>query len=451
MNFNFLKVEEPEKIDDIRDLFQSSFKISSLVEKKVSKILRCVKKSGDKAIIKFCLMFDGFDVKNIDDIKVTGEEVKKAHDKVLTEYPELVRALNLSSDNIKLYHENQLKNDSKTWSINPAKGKKLGQILIPIQRIGIYIPGGRYIYPSSVLMTVIPAKLAGVKEIAVCTPVKKDGNVNEVLLYLFSKLGIKEIYKVGGAQAIAAMAYGTDVIQKVDKIVGPGNVYVNTAKKKVFGEVGIDSLAGPSEVAVLSDSKANPDFIASDLLSQAEHDINARSILLSTDRNVAEKVISKIYSQISKLNDRNDRGLNLKIILQALKKNCRIIYNKDKDFLIKVCNNLAPEHLEIMMEEPDDVIKKIKNAGAIFIGDYTPAAVGDYIGGANHVLPTDRTARFSSPLGVYDFFKKSSITFYDYDMLKKEKDYLEILSEFEGLAAHKYSVRVRFKQTGEDK
>jgi len=340
----------------------------------------------------------------------------------------------------------QLKREAGSWLEEPARGKKIGQILTPVERVGAYIPGGRYIYPSSVLMTIIPAAVAGVKEIAICTPPGKDGNIHEVLLYLCSKLGVSEVYRIGGAQAIAVLAYGTDSIKKVDKIVGPGNIYVTAAKKKVFGTVGIDSLAGPSEVMILADCSAKPDFIAADLISQAEHDPDAKSILLSTSESIAKKVIDEIYRQVDSFAGICGSSENVKVILKSLAKNCKIVYSKDKNLIIRICNMAAPEHLEIMMENANDVLKDIKNAGAIFIGDYTPVAVGDYIGGTNHVIPTGGCARFSSSLGVYDFCKRSSIISYDREMLKNESEYIEILSGFENLVAHKNSVRARFKK-----
>jgi len=447
LNYNFLKVEELKELSDIyKWLKKRDSKVSPSIEKKVSKILRKVRIYGDKAIVKLCRKFDGLNIKNIDEIKVKKEEIKEAYKWVLKTYPELVEALDISYKNIKSYHNIQLEKEPDSWVSHPAKGKKIGQILLPIERVGIYIPGGRYIYPSSVLMTVVPAAVAGVKEITMCTPPGKDGNISKILLYLCARLGVSGVYKIGGAQAIAVMAYGTDSIKKVDKIVGPGNVYVTTAKKNVFGVVGIDSLAGPSEIVILADYSANPDFIAADLISQAEHDPDSRSILLSTNEDIAKKVIGKIYKQLGNLEKDYSSRANIKIILESLKRNCKIIYNKDKNFIIEICNRIAPEHLEIMMKDADDILKDIKNAGAIFIGDYTPTAVGDYIGGTNHVIPTNGCARFSSPLGVYDFYKRSSILSYDYKMLEKERKYIEILSDFEKLAAHRNSIKVRFKK-----
>jgi histidinol dehydrogenase len=295
-------------------------------------------------------------------------------------------------------------------------------------------------------MTVIPALIAGVGEIVLCTPPQSDGNLNQVLLYLCGKLKVREVYKIGGAQAVAVLAYGTESIRKVDKIVGPGNIYVTVAKKKVFGDVGIDNLAGPSDITILADDSASPEFIAADLIAQAEHDPDSRSILLSTSLNLAKRAVEEIYRRLEILKSEYGSKLNLKVILSSVKNNCRIIFNQNQDWLIGVCNMIAPEHLEIMTGDAKKVLKKIKNAGAIFIGRYCPVAVGDYIGGTNHVIPTGGNARFASPLGVYDFLKRSSTAFYDKDALKKEKKFIETISGFEKLFAHGDSIKVRFKK-----
>ncbi|MBE3092480.1 MAG: histidinol dehydrogenase [Chloroflexi bacterium] len=447
MNYNFLKIEKPEKLENIDTLFGRSLKISSYVEKAVDRILKEVEANGDRAILKFCKKFDRFDAKDINNIKVKSKEIELASKKVKKTFPDLVEALEVSYRNIKEYHNAQFKKEGGSWTIKPGKGKEIGQILLPLERVGVYIPGGRYIYPSSVLMTVVPAMVAGVKEIVICTPPQPDGNLNQILLYLCGRLKIKEVYKIGGAQAIAALTYGTESIKKVDKIAGPGNIYVTTAKKKVFGDVGIDSLAGPSDVAILADDSSNPSFIAADMISQAEHDPDSRSILLSSSPDIAKKVIEKIYWHLDSLLKEYGARVNMEVILKSLKKNCKIIFIKEKDRLVEICNMIAPEHLEIVVKDAKKVLKKIKNAGAIFIGEYCPVAVGDYIGGTNHVIPTNGNARFSSPLSVYDFLKRSSITFYSKDALKKEKRFIEILSEFEGLFAHESSVKIRFKNT----
>ena len=451
MSYNFLKIEAPKKTGDLSSWLGRCLEIDSSIEGTVSKILGEIKIDGNKAVLKYCKEYDGLKAGSIDKIKVSRKELEKGYSSTLKRYPDLIKALEASYKNIEKYHTVQFKKESCTWYVEPERGKKLGQIFLPIKRVGVYIPGGRYIYPSSVLMTIIPAKVAGVEEIVVCSPPDTDGNLNDILLYLFSKLGIDEIYKIGGVQAIGALAYGTESIRKVDKIVGPGNIFVTTAKKMVFGEVGIDGLAGPSEVVILADSTANPDYIAADLISQAEHDPQSKSILLTTCRDTAKVVIEEIYNQVDFLIKDSGGKINTSVILESLKKNCRIVYSSSDNFLINICNTIAPEHLEIMMKDCEGVLKKIKNAGAIFLGDYTPVAVGDYIAGTNHVIPTGTSSRFSSPLGIYDFCKRSSIAYYNYDMLRKERKYIEILADYEKMLAHSNSIKVRFKNKKADK
>ena len=445
MSYNFLKIEAPKKTGDLSPWLGKCLEIDSSIEETVNKILGEIKVDGNKAVLKYCKEYDGLKAGSVNKIKVSRKELEKGYSSTLKRYPDLIKALGVSYKNIEKYHTVQFKKESRTWYVEPERGKKLGQIFRPIKRVGVYIPGGRYIYPSSVLMTIIPAKVAGVEEIVVCSPPDTDGNLNDILLYLFSKLGVDEIYKIGGVQAIGALAYGTESIRKVDKIVGPGNIFVTTAKKMVFGEVGIDGLAGPSEVVILTDSTANPDYIAADLISQAEHDPQSKSILLTTCRDTAKIVIEEIYNQVDFLIKDSGGKVNAFVILESLKKNCRIVYNRSDNFLIDICNTIAPEHLEIMMKNCEGVLKKIKNAGAIFLGDYTPVAVGDYIAGTNHVIPTGAGSRFSSPLGIYDFCKKSSIAYYNYDMLRKERKYIEILADYEKMLAHSNSIKVRFK------
>jgi len=446
MNYNFLKIEKPEKYEEIDTLISPMLKIPDSVDKTVSKIINKVRSGGDRAVIDLCRQFDRFKAESIEDIKVKDGEMKSAFRDVKSSSPGLVEALKVSCKNITKYHTAQFKREAGSWTIRSEKGKEMGQVLRPLERAGIYIPGGRYIYPSSVLMTVIPALIAGVGEIVLCTPPQSDGNLNQVLLYLCGKLKVREVYKIGGAQAVAVLAYGTESIRKVDKIVGPGNIYVTVAKKKVFGDVGIDSLAGPSDITILADDSASPEFIAADLIAQAEHDPDSKSILLSTSLNLAKRAVEEIYRRLEILKSEYGSKLNLKVILSSVKNNCRIIFNQNQDWLIGVCNMIAPEHLEIMTGDAKKVSKKIKNAGAIFIGRYCPVAVGDYIGGTNHVIPTGGNARFASPLGVYDFLKRSSTAFYDKDALKKEKEFIETISGFEKLFAHGDSIKVRFKK-----
>jgi histidinol dehydrogenase len=446
MDYNFLKVEKSEKLEEIYTLASRGLNIPDSVDKAVGKIINKVRSGGDRAVIDLCRQFDRFKAESIDDVKVKNEEIRSAFKDVKNRLPNLVEALEASFKNITGYHTEQFKREAASWAIRPKKGKEIGQVLRPLERVGVYIPGGRYIYPSTVLMTVIPAIAAGVGEIVICTPPQPDGNINRVLLYLCGRLKVREVYKIGGAQAVAVMAYGTESIKKVDKVVGPGNIYVAAAKKKVFGDVGIDSLAGPSDITVLADDTARPEFIAADLIAQAEHDPDSRSILLSTSLNLAKRAIEEIYRNLKVFRSKYGSKSNLKVILSSLKNNCRVIFNSDKDWLIRACNIIAPEHLEIMIGDAKKVLKRIKNAGAIFIGMYCPVAVGDYIGGTNHVIPTGGNARFSSPLGVYDFLKRSSTTFYDKEALKEEKKFIETITGFEKLFAHGDSIRIRFKK-----
>ena len=451
MKYDFLKIEKPSSIEDIGYLLKREVSFDPEVIAVVSSIIEDVRKNGDKALLSYCRKYEGQNVTSIGDILVSKQEISSAAKKVAEMYPELVKALDVAYENLMQYHRAQFEREPESWYIVPKNGKKLGQIMSCIERAGMYIPGGRYIYPSSVLMTFIPAHVAGVREIAVFTPPQKDGSINEVLLYLFSRLGISEVYKAGGAQAIAALAYGTETIKKVEKIAGPGNIYVTVAKKLVYGITGIDSLAGPSEVLIIADKSAKPAFIAADLLSQSEHDPDARSILLSNDMQIASDTISQVYLQIEKLQGMYGSDFNREVTVSALEKNCRIIFNPEIDFLIKLSNAIAPEHLEIAVSDPEAVLKDIRNAGAIFLGNYTPVAVGDYICGTNHVIPTGGNARFSSPLGVYDFCKKSSVAFYDRDMLAAERKYIECISGYENLVAHNNSIKVRFKDEAPDK
>src|SRR3989304_485409 len=298
MDYDFLKIEKPEKISEIYGLAASGLKIPDSVDKTVEKILKEIKANGDKAIVKFCRQFENYKAKDIDGIRVKAKEIQSAMAVVKKEFPKLAEAFEVSRKNIEKYHTTQFKKETGSWYIKPGRGKEVGQIIRPLERVGIYIPGGRYTYPSSVLMAVIPAVIAKVNEIVICTPPQPDGSLNTVLLYLFGKLNIKEAYKIGGAQAIGTLAYGSESIKKVDKIVGPGNIYVTAAKKRVFGEVGIDSLAGPSDITILADDSANPVFIAADLISQAEHDPDSRSILLTSSLDTAKRVIEKIYKNI---------------------------------------------------------------------------------------------------------------------------------------------------------
>ena len=450
MEYNFIKIEYPRNIKEIQSWVSRNQEIEFDVFKNAGEIVENVKKNGDSALIRYCKQFDGIEVSNARELAVSTPELSEALKNVPVEFPEMVEALNESYANLVKYHKSQLEKESRQWFINPQKGARLGQVIAPIESVGLYIPGGRYLYPSSVLMSAVPAIIAGVKKIIVCTPPQKNGKINDILLYLFAKLGINKVYRIGGAQAVAVFAYGTESIEKVDKIVGPGNIYVTAAKKIVFGAVGIDSLAGPSEITIIADGQSDPSFIAADLLSQSEHDPDAKSILLATNKEIAENTITEIYKQTDELSRLYGSRFNRDMIYGSINKNCRIIVNKDLNFLIEVCNIIAPEHLELMVSDYETALKSIKNAGAIFLGNYTPVAVGDYICGTNHVIPTGGNARFSSPLGVYDFYKRSSVACYSYDMLKRERGYIETLSDFENLLAHNNSIKVRFKNKGKE-
>jgi histidinol dehydrogenase len=443
---DFLKVKKPDKIDDCRVLLAGSRDFDPVIMELVAGIMSNIRKYGDRSLLKYCARFDGSDAKSAGELRVSDEEIREAAISVPAKFPGLVAALETAYSNLRQYHEKQLENESIEWILEKEKGKKLGQIINPIEKLGIYIPGGRYVYPSTVLMTAVPAITAGVKDITVCTPPSEDGKVNDVLLYLFSFLDISRVFKIGGAQAVAALAFGTETVEKVDMIAGPGNVYVTAAKKLVYGITGIDSLAGPSEVVVLADNAAEPSFIAADLLSQAEHDPDSRSILLSSDLAVAENVIKEISFQLEEISSLYPDRFNRDILKAALKKNCSIVFNPDMGLLIEICNLIAPEHLEIMVSDHGTVLSKINNAGAIFIGDYTPVAAGDYICGTNHVIPTGGNARFSSPLGVHDFLKRSSLAYYDKKNLGRESGHIEALADFENLLAHKNSIKIRFRK-----
>ncbi|MHB1334407.1 MAG: histidinol dehydrogenase [Candidatus Humimicrobiaceae bacterium] len=445
MNLNILKVDKVSNIENAREIHKGRFDIPEHVIHSVESIVKDVRENGEDAVIRYTNVFDKVSFKNWEDTKLSIDEINKGYENIELNNPELVKAINKSYANIKLFHEQQLSHEPKTWYIEPEDGRKLGQISSAIERVCVYIPGGRYVYPSSVIMAVTPAQVAGVKEIVVCTPPLNDGRLNNLLLYLFKFLNIKEVYKIGGAQAVAVMAYGGLKVRKVSKIVGPGNIYVTAAKKMVFGTVGIDSLAGPSEIVIVADKTSNPSYIAADLLSQAEHDPDAKSILLTDDIDIANETIIKIYEEIEFLKSEYGSRVNIDIIHKSLSANCKIIYNESIDLIIKISNEIAPEHLEIMTSCPDKTLEKIKNGGSIFLGNYTPVAVGDYIGGANHVIPTSGTSVFSSPLGVYDFFKKSGVTFYSFDALNKERKFIEDMADSENLLAHKNSVKIRFR------
>lgn len=395
----------------------------------VEDILKSVKEDGDKALIYYTRKFD---CSNIDNIKVSKEEIKAAYDKVDKDF---IEALKTAKDNIWSFHEKQKENSMLTSS---KVGIVMGRTVRALEKVGIYVPGGTAAYPSSVLMNAIPAKVAGVEKIIMVTPPMKDGFVNPNILVAADISGVDEIYKVGGAQAIGALAFGTESIEKVDKIVGPGNIFVAMAKKSVFGFVDIDMIAGPSEILVISDEKGNPEYIAADLMSQAEHDKLASAVLVTTSKELAVKVIEELKKQVQSLERKE-------IILESLKNYGALIITESIEEAIEIGNIIAPEHLELMLENPFIYLGYVKNAGSIFLGYYAPEPLGDYMAGPNHVLPTSGTARFFSPLSVDDFVKKSSYIYYSENALSEVKNKVVKLAETEGLTAHANSIKVRFK------
>ena len=400
-------------------------------ENTVNEIINNVRENGDKALFDYTLKFDKFDV-NEKTIKVTRQEIEEAYKELSDDFVEVMKK---SAENIRVFHEKQKRN---TWIDTKEDGSILGQRILPIEISGVYVPGGKAAYPSSVLMNVVPAKVAGVERIVMCTPPSKDGKVNAGTLVAADIAGVTEIYKVGGAQAIAAMAFGTASVPKVDKITGPGNIFVALAKKACFGHVSIDSIAGPSEILVLTDETANPRYVAADLLSQAEHDELASSILITTSQDIADKV-SKEIDEFLKTLSRSE------IIKKSLDNYGYIFVADNMDDAIDAANAVASEHLEIITKNPFETMTKIKNAGAIFLGEYSSEPLGDYFAGPNHILPTNRTARFFSPLSVDDFVKKTSIISYSQEGLYKVHKDIELFAKEEGLTAHANSIAVRFE------
>lgn len=400
-------------------------------EGRVNAIIEDIKANRDKAVFDYTARFDGFNL-NKDNIVVTKEEIEEAYREI---DPKLVEIIRKSLVNINNYHQKQKRN---SWFDTTPDGTILGQKITPLSRAGVYVPGGKAAYPSSVLMNVMPAKIAGVEEIIMCTPPGKDGKIYCGTLVAANEAGVDVIYKVGGAQAIAAMAYGTESIPKVDKIVGPGNIYVALAKKAVYGQVGIDSIAGPSEIMVLADESANPRFVAADLLSQAEHDELASAILVTTSKEIATAVNDEITKFLNELSRKE-------IMEKSIENYGYILIAKNMDEAIDVVNEIASEHLELVTKDPFQTMTKIKNAGAIFLGEYSSEPLGDYFAGPNHVLPTNGTAKFFSPLEVDAFVKKSSIISYSREALAEIHEDIEAFAEAEGLTAHANSIKVRFE------
>ncbi|MCD7732285.1 MAG: histidinol dehydrogenase [Oscillospiraceae bacterium] len=395
----------------------------------VSEIIANVKENGDKALKEYSLKFDKTE---IEDFRVSDEEIEAAYASV---EPEFVRILNEAADNIRDFHKHQLRS---SFVVSEKDGIVCGQKIIPFAKVGLYVPGGTAAYPSTVLMDAVPAKLAGCGEIVMVTPPSKDGGINKYILAAAKIAGIDRIYKVGGAQAVAALAYGTESILRVDKIVGPGNAFVAEAKRQVYGEVAIDMIAGPSDILVVADDKSNPRFVAADLLSQAEHDKLASAVLVTDSSELANAVQAEIEVQLSKL-PREE------IARASIERNGKIIVTKDISEAIEVANLIAPEHIELCLDNPFDVLDKVKNAGSIFMGRYCPEALGDYLSGANHTLPTNGSARFSSPLSVDDFVKKSQFTYYTKEAFEKVYGDVAYFAEKEGLQAHAKSALIRFE------
>lgn len=400
-------------------------------EAAVKEILEKVREEGDRALFAYTKKFDRAEITE-QNVQVTEKEIREAYEAV---DPDLVDVIRKSLVNIRSYHEKQKQN---SWFTSSEDGTMLGQKVTPLEKVGVYVPGGKAVYPSSVLMNIVPAKVAGVDRIIMTTPPGPDGKVNPSTLVAAKEAGADEIYKAGGAQAVAALAYGTESIPKVDKIVGPGNIFVALAKKAVYGHVSIDSIAGPSEILVLADDSANPRFVAADLLSQAEHDELASAILITTSRELAEKVSSEVDEFVKKLSRKD-------IIQKSLDQFGYILLAETMDQAVEAANAIASEHMEIVTRNPFEVMMKVRNAGAIFIGEYSSEPLGDYFAGPNHVLPTNGTAKFFSPLSVDDFIKKSSIVYYSRKALKKIHKDVEQFAASEQLTAHANSIAVRFE------
>lgn len=426
---NIIKYDDNEGKKLVEALLSRSQLEHGNVQEIVNGIIADIKVNGDKALFEYTKKFDKFDVNN-DNVLVTEDEIKEAYNKVDAD---LVRVIKKSAERIAAFHEKQKMN---SW-LEPSKnGEMLGQLIRPLQRVGVYVPGGKAAYPSSVLMNIIPAKVAGVEEIVMTTPPSADGKISPTTIVAADIAGIHKIYKAGGAQAVAALAFGTESIPKVDKIVGPGNIFVALAKRSVYGYVNIDSVAGPSEILILADESANPQFVAADLLSQAEHDELASAVLITDCKELAEKVQIEAENQTNRMERKE-------IIKKSQDNYGAIIVVNNFDEACDLCNQIAPEHLEISTKEPFSLLPKIQNAGAIFLGHYTPEPLGDYMAGPNHVLPTGGTARFFSPLSIDDYIKKSSIISFSKEAMQELGPDVVKFAEAEGLTAHANSIKVR--------
>lgn len=427
-----ISLNETTKTNLMEELLQRSPTNYIEYEKVVSTIIQKVREEKDEAIFAYTQEFDQCSM-SAGTIQVTKEEIEEAFARIDSEF---IRVMKQAAENIKSFHEKQLRN---SWFDTKSDGSILGQRVTAIEKVGVYVPGGKAAYPSSTLMNVIPAKVAGVELIIMTTPPNKEGKINAGTLVAATIAGVDKIYKVGGAQAIAALAFGTESIPKVDKIVGPGNIFVALAKKAVYGHVSIDSIAGPSEILVLADETANPRYIAADLLSQAEHDELASSILITTSESLATEVSKQVDIFLSELS-------RTEIMQKSLDNYGYILVATTMEEAIEAANEIASEHLEILTANPFEIMTKIKNAGAIFIGEYSSEPLGDYFAGPNHVLPTNGTAKFFSPLNVDDFCKKSSIIYYSKEALEKVHEDIELFATREGLTAHANSIKVRFEK-----
>lgn len=426
-----IELTNETKNNVLEDLLKRSPNNYSTYEDTVNEIIENVKTNKDQAVFEYTAKFDKYNL-NAENIKVTRTEIEEAYSMLDADLVEVIRK---SAENIRVFHMKQLRN---SWFDAKPDGTILGMKITAIEKAGVYVPGGKAAYPSSVLMNVIPAKVAGVDEIIMTTPPGADGKINPGTLVAADIAGVDTIYKVGGAQAIAAMAFGTQSIPKVDKITGPGNIFVALAKKAVYGYVSIDSIAGPSEILVLADQTANPRYVAADLLSQAEHDELASAILITTDKELAEKVSAEVDRFVAQLP-------RTEIIQKSLDNYGYILVAENMEDAIAAVNDIASEHLEILTANPFETMTKIRNAGAIFLGEYASEPLGDYFAGPNHILPTNGTAKFFSPVNVDDFIKKTSIISYSREALEKIHTDIEAFAESEGLFAHANSIKVRFE------
>lgn len=425
-----IKIIDTAQVKDFTVFAREDEKRNEEIEKIVEEIIDNVKKNGDKALFEYC---EKFDKCNLDSLLVSEEEIEDAFNQT-DDY--FIETLKQARDNIAEFHSKQVRND---FVLTKNDGIVLGQKITPVDRAGLYVPGGTAAYPSTVLMDAVPAEIAGVKEIVMVTPPSAEGKINPAILTAAKIAGVTKIFKIGGAQAVAALAYGTESVPKVDKIVGPGNIFVATAKKQVFGKVSIDMIAGPSEILVIADPSCDPSNVAADLLSQAEHDKMASSVLITTDMTFAEKVADEIERQL-KLLPREE------IARTSIDNNGKIFIVDSIKTAVELSNEIAPEHLEVCVDNPFEILPEIKHAGSIFLGKNVPEALGDYFAGPNHTLPTSGTAKFSSPLSVDDFIKKSSFIYYSQEALEKSHERIEDFANREGLQAHGKSIGIRFNK-----